>query len=201
MIWIGAGLFRRFAYRRTAHAREADPSRAAPFMNCSRTRSTSARSATRRFVTPGSTKLSWIERHGEKVQRRLREQTAREGTPKIKASRNILTGKLFDENGEPLYSTGAKGRHGGSYRYDVSRELVRGGGTSVGKEKSWRLAAPELEQSVVISIRSILNDQRAIATALQEAGASSAEIDSVLKAADAKSALLESGHQADIYHR
>jgi DNA invertase Pin-like site-specific DNA recombinase len=132
----------------------------------------------------------------EKVQRRLRDQTARGGIPKIRAAGNVLTGKLFDENGKPLYSTGAKGRHGGSYRYYVSRELVRGGRSSVAKEKSWRLAAPELEQSVVASIRRFLNDHAAIATTLQEAGVSSAEIDSVLKAAEAKSALLESGPQA-----
>jgi site-specific DNA recombinase len=130
------------------------------------------------------------------VQRRLREQAARDEPPKIKAARNILTGKLFDENGNPLYSTGAKGRHGGSYRYFVSRELVRGGRSSVGKEKGWRLAAPELEQSVVVSVRRILNDHAAVATTLQEAGISSAEIDSVLKAADAKSALLVSAPQA-----
>jgi site-specific DNA recombinase len=129
------------------------------------------------------------------VQRRLGEQTGRKGKPKIRAARNILTGKLFDENGNPLYSTGAKGRHGGSYRYYVSRELVRGGRHS-GKDNSWRLAAPELEQSVVASARRILNDQPAIATTLQEAGVSSAEIQSVLKANEAKSALLESGPQA-----
>ena len=132
----------------------------------------------------------------KKVQRRLSDRTARDGTPKIKAARNILTGKLFDENGKPLYSTGAKGRHGGSYRYYVSRELVRSGRSSVAKEKSWRLAAPELEQSVVVSVRRILNDHAAIATTLQEAGVSSAEIHSVLKATEAKSALLESGPQA-----
>jgi hypothetical protein len=38
-----------------------------------------------------------------------------------------------------------------------------------------------------------LNDHAAIATTLQEAGVSSAEIDCVLKAAQAKSTLLESG--------
>ena len=101
--------------------------------------------------------------------------------PKIRAAANVLAGKLFDEHGEPLYSTGAKGRQGGRYRYYVSRELVIGGGSSMGEEKGWRLAAPELEQSVIVSARSILNDQRAIATTLQEAGVSSAEIDFVLK--------------------
>jgi DNA invertase Pin-like site-specific DNA recombinase len=109
----------------------------------------------------------------EEVQRRLREQTARDGSPKIKTAANVLAGKLFDEQGEPLYATAAKGRHGGRYRYYVSRKLVRGGGTSVSEEKSWRLAAPELERSVIVSARSILNDQRAIATILQEVGVSS----------------------------
>jgi site-specific DNA recombinase len=131
----------------------------------------------------------------EDVQRRLRDQAARDRSPKIKAATNILAGKLFDENGEPLYSAAAKGRHGGSYRYYVSRELVRGGRASLGSEKGWRLAAPELEQSVVDSFRSILNDHAAIAPMLQEAGVSSGEIGSVLKAAEAKRALFESGPQ------
>jgi DNA invertase Pin-like site-specific DNA recombinase len=145
---------------------------------------------------PGQHKAIVDQQTWEKVQKRLRDQTARDGTPKIKAARNILTGKLFDEHGEPLYSMGAKGRHGGSYRYYVSRQLVRGGRSSVGKEKSWRLAAPELERSVVVSAQRILNDQAAIATTLQEAGVSSAEIQSLLKAAEAKSASLGSGPQA-----
>ena len=142
---------------------------------------------------PGQHEAILDRQNWENVQRLLRDQTARDGTPKIRAARNILAGRLFDENGEPLYSTGAKGRHGGRYRYYVSRELVRVGRSSVGKEKRWRLAAPELEQSVVISTRSIISDHAAIATRLQESGVSSAEIDSVLKATDAKSLLLESG--------
>ena len=145
---------------------------------------------------PGQHEAIVDRQNWEKVQRLLRDQTARDGTPKIRAARNVLAGKLFDETGEPLYSTGAKGRHGGRYRYYVSRELVRGGCSSVGKEKSWRLAAPELEQSVVVSAQRILNDPAGIATTLQEAGVSSAEIESVLKAADAKSVLLESGARA-----
>jgi site-specific DNA recombinase len=135
----------------------------------------------------------------EKVQKRLSEQTARDGdgTPKIRAAANVLAGKLFDEQGEPLYSTGAKGRHGGRYRYYVSRELVRGGGSSLNAEKRWRLAAPELEQSVVVSAQRILDDQAAIATTLQEAGGlSSAEIQSLLKTAEAKRVSLGSRSQA-----
>ena len=142
---------------------------------------------------PGQHEAILDRQNWEKVQRLLRDQTARDGTPKIRAARNILAGRLFDENGGPLYSTGAKGRHGGSYRYYVSRELVTGGGSSAGKEKSWRLAAPELEQSVVASVRRIINDHAAIATTLQEAGISPPKIQSILKSAEAKSGLLGSG--------
>ena len=144
---------------------------------------------------PGQHKSIVDRQTWEEVQKRLRDQTARDGVPKIRAAANVLAGKLFDEQGEPLYSTGAKGRHGGRYRYYVSRELVRGGGSSLDAEKRWRLAAAELEQSVIISAQRILDDQAAIATTLQEAGLSSVEIQSLLKAAETKSVSLGSRSQ------
>ena len=84
---------------------------------------------------PGQHKSIVDRQTWEEVQKRLRDQTARDGMPKIRAAANVLAGKLFDEHGEPLYSTGAKGRHGGRYRYYVSRELVRGGGSSIGRRE------------------------------------------------------------------
>ena len=128
----------------------------------------------------------------EKVQRRLCDQTVREGGPKIKSAASILAGKLFDENGEPLYATAAKGRHGGRYRYYVSRDLIRRGPSSVAKEKAWRLAAPQLERSVLVSVQRILNDGAAIAARLQEAEIPLADIQLALKAAEARAATLES---------
>ena len=144
---------------------------------------------------PGQHKSIVDRQTWEEVQKHLRDQTARDGMPKIRAAANVLAGKLFDEHGEPLYSTGAKGRHGGRYRYYVSRELVRGGGSSLDAEKRWRLAAAELEQSVIISAQRILDDQAAIATTLQEAGLSSVEIQSLLKTAETKSVSLGSRSQ------
>jgi len=141
---------------------------------------------------PGQHEVNVDRQTWEEVQGRLRDQTARDGISKSKAAPPVLAGKLFDEHGEALYATGAKGRHGGRYRYYVSRELVRGGGSPREAKKGWRLAAPELEQSVLVSAQSILNDQAALAIRLQEAGVSPTEIDSVLKASSAKSALLES---------
>jgi site-specific DNA recombinase len=118
----------------------------------------------------------------EEVQKHLRARAAREGIS-TKPATNFLAGKLFDENGEPLRVTGAIGRHGGHYRYYVSRDLVTAGRSVVDTEKSWRLAAPELEKTVIVSVQAILNDQAAIATTVQEAGASTAEIHTFLTAA------------------
>ena len=116
----------------------------------------------------------------EKVQTRLRNQTVRDGKPTTKGPANWLAGKLFDENGGPLYATGAKGRHGGRYRYYVSRSLVRGETTSGGAETGWRLAASEFERGVLDSVHSVLKDQSALATTLHESDVPSAEIQSIL---------------------
>jgi site-specific DNA recombinase len=61
----------------------------------------------------------------EKVQLRSRDQAATHRERPTKVPPSPLAGKLFDEDGEPLYVQGAvKGtRH---YRYYVSRGLVRG---------------------------------------------------------------------------
>jgi site-specific DNA recombinase len=66
--------------------------------------------------------------------------------------------------------------------------ITRGRGSTADGEKGWRSAALELERSVVASVRSILDDHAALATTLQEAGASTTEINAVLKAAEAKAA-------------
>jgi len=128
----------------------------------------------------------------EEVQRRLCNQAVHEKRQTIRAGANILAGKLFDENGQPLYATRAKGRHGGHYRYYVSLELIRRGACAVAKEKAWRLAAPELERSVVVSVQMLLSDQVAIATRLQEADLPPEKIQLVLEAAQAKAEPLES---------
>ena len=59
------------------------------------------------------------------MQHHLREQAAQHRKRPTKASPSPLAGKLFDENGAPLYAQGAM-KDGRRYRYYVSRELVRG---------------------------------------------------------------------------
>jgi site-specific DNA recombinase len=99
----------------------------------------------------------------ERVQQRLRDGTRRGGQPSVKAPASPLGGKVFDEEGEPLYVQGAVTR-GRRYRYYVSRALVRG--TAAKNQRGWRLPASELERGVLSAAQIILNDQRAILIAL-----------------------------------
>lgn len=57
----------------------------------------------------------------------------------------LLMGKLFDENGEPLYACGAK-KGDRRYRYFVSRNLIRE--SDKNGDAGWRLPAEETEHAV-----------------------------------------------------
>src|ERR1019366_6871060 len=118
----------------------------------------------------------------EKVQRRLRDQAAAHRERPTKAPPSPLAGKLFDENGEPLYVQGAvKGaRH---YRYYVSRRLVRG--SVQDDQRGWRVAAPELERAVGAAVRQILGDRAAIAGAIEELNIDASRLPSIFKVAEA----------------
>jgi len=80
----------------------------------------------------------------EQVQLQLCSHAARTGEGrKTTASASPLAGKLFDENGEPLYVQGsAKGQR--RYRYYVSKGLVNGAVDCA--EAGWRLSATHLER-------------------------------------------------------
>ena len=120
----------------------------------------------------------------EQVQQRLRDRAVRRGARSTTAAPSALAGKLFDENGEPLYACGAsKGAR--RYRYYVSRRLIQG--SSAGRPAGgWRLSAPQLEKSVAAAARQILRDRAALAAALHEAGASAEEIQSALRVLEAQ---------------
>ena len=99
----------------------------------------------------------------EKTQRQLRDHAAHRREKPAHTLPSPLAGKLFDEDGAPLYVCGTtKGER--RYRYYVSRKLIRDSATKA--EDGWRLAAPEIERSVVIAARQILKDQVAISTVL-----------------------------------
>ena len=115
----------------------------------------------------------------ERVQAQLRDQARRDGEGrKTMVMRSPLAGKLFDEQGEPLYVQGAaKGQR--RYRYYVSKRLVRG--ESQEPEKQWRLSASEIERAVSAGARKMLSDRAAIGLALEESGTDSSHLVSVLR--------------------
>ena len=116
------------------------------------------------------------------VQQRLRDQAVRAGEGrKTEAPRSPLAGKLFDENGEPLYVQGsAKGQR--RYRYYVSRKLVRGAPEDA--EHGWRVSAPEIERAVSAAAQGMLSERVAIAQAVEDAGIAANQMPSVLKFAE-----------------
>jgi hypothetical protein len=92
------------------------------------------------------------------------ERAARAGRRGTKTVPSPLAGKLFDQDGEPLYACGAaKGDR--RYRYYVSRKLVRG--RSDTGDRGWRLATLELERTVMAATRRLLSDHAALTNAVK----------------------------------
>src|ERR1700683_99024 len=105
--------------------------------------------------------------------RRMREYRPTEGP------QSPLTGKLFEENGDPLYVQGAaKGQR--RYRYYVSKSLVTGDASA---EQGWRISAPEIEQTVAAAAGVMLDDQEATISAAEESNLEHGALSSVLKSA------------------
>ena len=115
----------------------------------------------------------------DRVQAQLSSKARRQfENRETKATSSPLTGKLFDESGEPLYVQGAaKGQR--RYRYYVSKALVKRG--SDGAEKGWRLSAPEIEQIVSSAAVEMLSDEPAISRATEESDVDLDLLPSILK--------------------
>ena len=125
----------------------------------------------------------------ERAQRQLRDQAARCRARATKAGPSPLAGKLFDEAGECLYVAGAaKGER--RYRYYVSRHLVTGSADKV--RNGWRLSGPEIERTVAVAARQLLNDHGAISASACNLGVGAGDIAAVLEAASEWSRSLQS---------
>jgi DNA invertase Pin-like site-specific DNA recombinase len=113
-----------------------------------------------------------------RVQLLLRSKTRRQHQScQTDAPQSPLTGRLFDESGEPLYVQGAaKGKR--RYRYYVSKSLVRGDSDTT--ERGWRISAPEIEQTVTAVAVAMLADESAVTLALEGSGTNSDRLSSAL---------------------
>jgi site-specific DNA recombinase len=131
----------------------------------------------------------------DRVQGRLHSQAARTGEGrKTHAPHSPLSGKLFDEDGEPLYVQGGA-KDGRRYRYYVSKSLVTGEARD--SEKAWRVSAPEVERVVCAAAGNLLSDHGAIAQALEESGIDGLRLPRVLESGrDWVERLLPSGNEA-----
>jgi hypothetical protein len=103
-------------------------------------------------------------------------------------------GKLFDENGEPLYACWSK-KGDRRYRYFVSRKLVRGAATP--REQGWRISAEEIEHAVMAAARQMLSDRGALASRLKACGLAAGELKQPLEIVDRKLKSLDEIGSAD----
>jgi DNA invertase Pin-like site-specific DNA recombinase len=116
----------------------------------------------------------------EPVQQRLRSNKSNQTERHRKSARSLLIGKLFDETGERLTPSHAA-KKGRRYRYYVSQNLVTK--TADATDQGWRLPAQEIERTVALAARRMLDDRAAIAAALQEEGVPTGQIPSALDTA------------------
>ncbi|WP_281020127.1 recombinase family protein [Minwuia sp. IMCC3060] len=72
----------------------------------------------------------------------------------IPSSSHLLTGRLFDEAGEPLYATQAS-KQGQRYFYYTSKHLVT---CKADSSSGWRLPAPALDQLIIDQLVALLRD-------------------------------------------
>jgi hypothetical protein len=124
----------------------------------------------------------------ERVQQALGQKAVRSGKPNGNAPARLLSGKLFDEAGDPLLVSSTR-KGGRRYSYYVSRALLRGAPQCEGA--GWRLAAKEIERAVVLAAGQMLKDQPALVSSLHEADASATEIAAACRAAAALSERIE----------
>ena len=112
--------------------------------------------------------------------------------------KNLLIGKLFDENGDPL-STNQANKQGKHYRYYISKRLKE---TTVGMPKhGWRVPAQQLEDLVARIAQEELKNESALAEILNNAAVAPHLIPGALKAANdiALQIAIES-RPADLFH-
>ena len=84
----------------------------------------------------------------------------------------LLTGKVFDETGRPLYQHQAH-KQEKRYCYYVSKHMMHGGGDKEG----WRLPAKTLEDAAIDPISELLHDQSRLIDIFELQNHSAADID------------------------
>src|SRR5271163_3408466 len=119
----------------------------------------------------------------QRVQEMLNAKAAHPRGGAVSRTTGLLMGRLFDENGEPLYSCWAK-KGELRYRYFVSKRLVRG--SKMPDDRGWRLPAGRAEEAVTAAALQMLSDRGALASTLKTRGLSASELKQAVEAIDGK---------------
>ena len=140
------------APRSTATAAGSSAARRSPAASstrCSRTRSTSAASATRRDVHPGQHAAIVDEDLWQAVQDRLASNARATKTRARAKSPSPLAGRLVGPDGQKMRPSHAT-KNGRRYRYYVSAGLIEG--SIATGARGWRIPAAEIEAVVASAI-------------------------------------------------
>ena len=116
----------------------------------------------------------------DQVQQHMASNAVEHRTRSRHTALNPLVGKLFDASGNRLCIRHAN-RSGRRYQYYVSESLLTGPRKQ--SMNGWRLPAQEIEQTIMLATKNILNDRSTITTALQESGIAAHHIPGALHAA------------------
>ena len=120
----------------------------------------------------------------EQAAAQLRQRNGRLGVRSTGNAPSLLTGKLFDEQGEGLTPTHTK-KGQCRYRYYVSRSLLKGTST-----EGWRVAAAELEGIVVAAAGKMLDDRKLLLEAAEQHELDTTGISALLRIAHERSSRL-----------
>ena len=120
----------------------------------------------------------------ERTMAQLRQRNGRLGV-RSSSSPSLLTGKLFDERGEGLTPTHTKKGHR-CYRYYVSRSLLKGIGAD-----GWRIAAAELEGTVLAAARKMLDDRVLLVEAAEQHDLDTFALSALLRLAEERGSQLQ----------
>jgi site-specific DNA recombinase len=99
----------------------------------------------------------------DKVQSSLKANASDRHSDTNTTGPHLLTGRIFDERGEPLCPTHTN-KKGQRYNYYISKHLMHAGVKST--EGGWRLPAREIESAIVHALANLLRDQRQLITRL-----------------------------------
>ena len=91
----------------------------------------------------------------DQVQQIMRGNSKERSSPTNVKAPFLLTGLVFDEEGEPLYQAQAS-KDGKRYRYYISKQLAQDAKPDAG---GWRLPAATLEEAILKPVRELLYNQ------------------------------------------